>query len=66
MYNSSLKRHINENYYPKFRVSYTNIAQFSSHKSSLKRHKNLRVVSGIKYLNQMSTYHLACRDTEIT
>ena len=26
----------------------------------------LRQVSGIKYLNQMSTYHLACRDSEIT
>ena len=26
----------------------------------------LRQVSGIKYLNQMSTYHLACGDSEIT
>ena len=26
----------------------------------------LRQVSGIKYLNQMSTYHLACGVSEIT
>ena len=26
----------------------------------------LRQVSGIKYLNQMSTYHLACGDIEIS
>ena len=27
---------------------------------------SLRQVGGIKYLNQMSTYHLACGDSEIT
>ena len=27
---------------------------------------SLRQVSGIKYLNQMSTYHLAGEDSEIT
>ena len=26
----------------------------------------LRKVSGVKYLNQMNTYHLACEDSEIT
>ena len=48
---------------------------FSPHKSVTKhttkkivknRGKTLRQVRGIKYLNQMSTYHLACRDIEIT
>ena len=32
----------------------------------IKNIKNLRQVSGIKYLNKMSTYHLACGDSEIT
>ena len=27
---------------------------------------SLRQVSGIEYLNKMSTYHLACGDNEIT
>ena len=30
------------------------------------RESRLRQVSGIKYLNQMRTYHLASGDTEIT
>ena len=30
------------------------------------KYDSLRQVSGIKYLNQMSTYHLACGDSEIT
>ena len=34
--------------------------------AELKRKADLRQVSGIKYLNQMSTYHLACGDSEIT
>ena len=37
-----------------------------SHSDFGYRGTQLRQVSGTKYLNQMSTYHLACGDSEIT
>ena len=41
------------------------IITFGANWLSLAITLNLRQVSGIKYLNQMRTYHLACGDSEI-